>query len=59
MQTLLLLLLLLGLLLLGLSDFRSSKTFPFYQPIVIRPRLQIGDNIPEFRTVSNFYLVNN
>jgi len=52
---LLLLLLLLFLLLLGflLSDFQSTKT-SILQPIVIKLRLQIGYNIPDFCTVSDF-----
>ena len=47
-----LLLLLLGFLLL--SDFQL-QFFRFSILIVIKLRLLIGDNIPDFRTVSDFY----
>jgi len=37
-----------------LSDFQIPKTFSVSQPIIIKLRLLIGDNIPNFRTVSDF-----
>jgi len=44
------------LVLLLLSDFQSTKTFFISQPIVMKLRLQIGDNILHNRTVSDFQL---
>ena len=37
-----------------LSDFQCTKAFSFHNPLVIRLRIQIEDNILHNRTVSDF-----